>query len=64
MVSGRVAAIDYPFDPVAADFFLDHLEEVRALASRPLKRRPVSSGITVEALKSPDGASRAKSGVA
>jgi hypothetical protein len=48
IASGRVAATDHPFDQEAADYFLAHRDEVRALECPPLWWRPVASRVRVE----------------
>jgi hypothetical protein len=39
---GRNCRTDHAFDPAAAEYYLAHLDQVRALRARPLWRRPVA----------------------
>ncbi len=48
IASGRVAATSHAFDGDAAEFFLSHLEAVRALHAEPLWKRPLAARAHVE----------------
>jgi hypothetical protein len=54
LASGRLAATDHPFDHEAAEFFLNHLDEVRALRAQALWRRPIARSVRVESNASAD----------
>ena len=56
IASGRIAATDDPFDPVAADFFLSHPNEIRALHAPPLWSRPTAREVRVEQAAGPTSA--------
>jgi hypothetical protein len=47
LVAGRLAATADPLDPEAASYFLNHLDEVRALRAAPLWRRPTAREVRV-----------------
>ena len=47
IVSSRVAATDNAFDLEAAQFFLKHHAEIRALRAKPLWRRPLAARVQV-----------------
>ena len=36
------------FNPAAAEYWIRHVEQVRALRSRPLWRRPLASRVRIE----------------
>ncbi len=62
IATARVAAIDDPFDPEAAAFFVAHLGEVRALESAPLWRRPAALHTRVEEIHRDEDPSRVMEG--
>ena len=48
--SGQVFATDHAFDAAARDYFLSHLDDVKALMAKPLWRRKLAGRIRVEQL--------------
>lgn len=55
IASGRNFATESPMDPQARDFFLDHVDRVRALRSEPLWEQPIAAAMRVEAGSGPKG---------
>jgi hypothetical protein len=55
IATGRVAATNDPFDPEASEYFLDHIDQVRAFENPPLWRSPVASRVRVETISNPPG---------
>ena len=48
IATSRVAAIGHPFDVEAAEFYLDHLDEIRGFVNEPLWRRALATHVRVE----------------
>jgi len=53
ILSSRVAATDNALNREAAQFFLQHQAEIRALRAKPLWRRPVASRVQVRDVERP-----------
>lgn len=53
IIQGRILAIDDALDREAADFFVKHIDEVRALRSPPLWRRGIAASVRVETIRAP-----------
>ncbi len=53
IATGRVVAIGHPFDPMAAEFFLDHMDVVRGFRNEPLWREPLAARVRVETVSTP-----------
>lgn len=49
IICGRVIATHHAFDPEARDYYLRHLDQVRALQARPLWRREVTTAVHARA---------------
>ena len=60
IATSLVAAIDHPFDLVAAEFYLDHLDVIRGFANEPLRRRPLAASVRVETVSAPQAPSNAE----
>jgi len=50
IVSGHVFATDHAFDATARQYFLSHLDDVKALRAKPLWRRQLARRVRVERL--------------